>query len=109
MSKEQFFKAGAVKTEPYKFPNGYETQVRGLTLAERSKFLKDFKDDPSAEAYLVAIGCEEIDENDIEQVRKMPSQITSEISALVIRLSGLGDEDPKKALEATETSTSSTS
>ena len=93
--KEDLFKAGAVKTEDFEY-NGYTTKLRGLTLGEKTKFLKMAKkDEDKAEAYLVCLACEELTEEDINEVSKLSTEMTDKIVSRVTILSGMGSEEKK--------------
>lgn len=99
MSKDKFLAAFQTKTQKYKFRNGYEITLRGLSVGEREK-LMGFADKPSqAQAFMVTAVCDDISDNDIDAVMALPGDQVSEITDIIMALSGLSpgaDDDAKK-------------
>lgn len=88
MNKDKFFSACVVKTEEYTLGDQKVT-LKGLTLRQRKKVTESGEDQ---DVLLLIAGCEELDDGDIEKVKDISADIIDDMTTIIMRLSGFGEE-----------------
>lgn len=98
MDKSKFFESVKLKTEPFELPTGEAIEFRELTAGQRQAVFQAYKteDAATAQAKLVVFGCGEFEEKDIKSLLGLPGDLLQSMAEVVMRLSGLSGDDPKK-------------
>ena len=97
MDKKSFFDSCKRKTVTYAMPDGNEVNLLELTLEQRGKLQEMVKSDPiKAQAAIVAMSCDVLDESDIDNLMQLPGTVINDMADTVLGISGLADEEEEK-------------
>jgi len=99
MDKQTFLaQASTLRTALVAMRDGSEVEVRELTVRERGK-LRDViggENPADAQAQIVAMGCPLL-EGDAEAVMDLPGGLVSAMADMILKLSGLTEDEGPKA------------
>lgn len=94
MDATQFFSNYAARKTLFDLPDGGQIELRELSLGQRSKVLDELRKDAiRGQAAVVAESCPLFTAQDIDKLLDMPGQLIADMAAVVLEISGLGDDE----------------